>query len=78
MGEQIVVGTYYKKWGTSYSTYVLLKDSNVIFLYSHLVRATKFPMILKDYYIQENDLVCELPNDAIVVSRSRLVALEDN
>lgn len=37
VGEQVVVGKCHKKWGTSYSTYVLLKNSHVVFLYSHLV-----------------------------------------
>jgi len=43
-GDEIVVGKYYKKWGNSYSSYVLLKDSSVVYLYSHLMKVVKFLM----------------------------------
>jgi hypothetical protein len=65
-GNEIVVGKYYKKWGNSYSSYVLLKDSSVVYLYSHLMKVVKFLMPPKDYYVFGNDALFELPNDATV------------
>jgi hypothetical protein len=65
-GDEIVVGKYYKKWGNSYSSYVLLKDSSVVYLYSHLMKVVKFLMPPKDYYVFGNDALFELPNDATV------------
>jgi hypothetical protein len=59
--EQVVANKYYQKWGNYGGTYVLLKDSRVVFMYSHLVRTTKFLMILKDYRVQGNDFVYEHP-----------------
>jgi hypothetical protein len=52
-----------KKWGNYDGTYVLLKNSNVVFMYSHMVQATKFFMTLKNYRVQGNDFVYELPKD---------------
>jgi hypothetical protein len=75
-GETDVVGKYYKKWGNYYSTYVLLKDSHVVFLYSHLVRVTKILVVPKDYCVQGNDIVYELPDFVAFIIRSTLVALE--
>jgi hypothetical protein len=72
VGEQVIIGKYYQKWGTSYSTYVLLKDSHVVFLYSHLVQERRFLMIPKDYCVQGNDLVYEFPNDATIGLKSTL------
>jgi hypothetical protein len=51
---------------------------HVVFLYSHLVWATKFLMIRNDYHVEGNDLVYELPNDATIGLWSTLVALEDD
>jgi hypothetical protein len=55
---------------TMYSTYVLLKDSHVVFIYTHLGQETRFLMICKDYRVQGNDLVYELTNDGTISLRS--------
>ncbi len=47
-------------------------------MYSHMVRATKFLMIPKDYHVQGNDFVYELPKYATTNLRSTLATLEDD
>ncbi len=34
-GDEVVAGKYYQKWGDSDSSYVLLKDSHVVYMYAH-------------------------------------------
>jgi hypothetical protein len=29
-GDDVVAGKHYQKWGNSYSSYVLLKDSHIV------------------------------------------------
>ncbi len=76
-GDEVVVGKYHKKWGISDSSYVLLKFSNVGYLYSHLVKAVKFLVPPKYYHVFGNDALFELPNDATIVVWSIIAALYD-
>lgn len=64
VGDEIVVGMYYQRWGTSETSYVLLKNSHPVHMHAHLVRAVKFPMLPKDYRAQGNDMVYDLPASA--------------
>ncbi len=75
--DEVLVRKYYKKWGNSYSSYVLLKDSNVLYMYSHLVRVVKFLMPLKDYRVSSNDSLFELLSDAVARISSVIDALDD-
>jgi len=34
-GDEVVAGKYYQKWGDFDSSYVLLKDSHVVYMYAH-------------------------------------------
>ncbi len=49
-GDEVVTWKYYKKWGNSKSFYVVLKDFNVVYLFSHVVKSLKFIMLPKDYH----------------------------
>ncbi len=40
-GDEVVAWKYYQKRGNSNSFYVLLKDSNVVYLFSHVVKSMK-------------------------------------
>jgi hypothetical protein len=55
--DEVVVGKYYKKWGNSYSTYVLLKDSHLVYLYSHLVKPMKFLIPPKNHRAFGNEFI---------------------
>ncbi len=37
VGDDVITGVYYQKWGTFESSYVLLEASQIVFTYSHLV-----------------------------------------
>jgi hypothetical protein len=75
-GDIVVARKRYKKARNSNSTYVLLKNFHVVFLYSHLVQATIFLMVPKDYHVQGNDLVYELSHFANADIMSTLATLE--
>ncbi len=45
-GDDVVKGLYYQKQGSSDNSYVLLKDSYKVYVYSHLVKVMKFTMLL--------------------------------
>jgi hypothetical protein len=38
IGDAVVVSLYYQRWGHSESSYVLLKDSHVVYMHAHLVQ----------------------------------------
>jgi len=59
------------------STYVLLKDSRVVYLYSHLVKVVKLLMPPKNHCVFGNDSLYELLSDAVTRIRSVIVALND-
>jgi hypothetical protein len=43
-GDDVVRGIYYQKWGHNDTSYVLLKDSQKVYIFSHMVRVIKFLM----------------------------------
>lgn len=61
-----------------YSSYVLLKNFNVVYLYSHLVMTVKLLMAPKDYYIFGNDSLFELPYEIATRIQSTIVMLDDD
>jgi hypothetical protein len=76
VGDMVVVGKYYQKWGRSESSYVLLRSSNVAFIHVCHIRAIKFPMLPVDLRVQGNDLVYRFPEYAEDGIRQRIVAIE--
>lgn len=77
-GDDVVVGKYYQKWGNSNSSYVLLKDSHIVYMHAHLVRVVNFLMPPKDHQVQGNDPIYELHSDAAIGIRLELFALKTN
>jgi hypothetical protein len=61
--NEVVVGKYYYKWGNYDLSYVFLKDFNVVYLSSHLVKSMKRLMLQKDYCTSIDDALFELPSD---------------
>jgi hypothetical protein len=51
----VAARTYYQKWGWGNESYVFLDHSNVTYIDAHLVKAIKFPMILKDHHVKGDD-----------------------
>jgi hypothetical protein len=78
VGDEMVVGLYYQKWGTSDYTYVLLKDSHLVFMHSYLVHAIKFLMPPKDYRVSGNDQVYELNEYTMSRIKFVLASLNDD
>jgi hypothetical protein len=59
VGDAVVASLYYQRWGHSESSYVLSKDSHVVYMHVCLVRVLKFLMPPKDHKVSENDDVYE-------------------
>jgi hypothetical protein len=78
VGDKVVTRKYYKKRRNFYSSYVLLKKSNVVYLYSHLVRVVKMLMAPKDYCVFGNDSLFELPFEVVAGIWSTIVILDDD
>jgi hypothetical protein len=77
LGDMIVVGTYYQKWGTRESSYVLLRNSHIVYLYSHLVRVVKFMMTFKQHCVNGIDVVLELHEDALQGIQHTIACIAD-
>ncbi len=73
-----MVDLYYQRWGHSESSYVLLKDSHVIYLHVHLVQVVKFLMPPKDHRVNGNDGEYELTWDILLGIKSVIASLEDD
>jgi hypothetical protein len=80
VGDEALAGIYYQRWENAESSYMLLKSSHTVFVHARYVRAVKFAMLPKDYRVQGNDLVYELPAHASARIKERIVAVdvEDN
>jgi hypothetical protein len=74
--DKVVGGKYYKKWGNYNTSYVFFKDSNVVYLFSHLVRFVKFLMLPKNYCASGNDALFELLNDATIGIQFTIATLD--
>jgi hypothetical protein len=74
--DEVLAGTFYQKWGNSESSYVLLKNSHSVFVHAMYVRDVKFAMLPKDYRVQGNDLVYELPTDALSGIKERIATVD--
>lgn len=47
----MVTSLYYKKWGTNEHTYVLLKDSHLVFMHSYFVCGMRLLLPPKIYQV---------------------------
>jgi hypothetical protein len=75
---KLLHGSIIKKWDNYDSSYVLLKKSNVIYLYSHLVKVVKLLMPPKYCRVSGNDSLFELPSKAIARIWSIIDVLDDD
>lgn len=62
VGDKVVQGRYYQKYGTGADTYVYLKTSHLAHCHVEYLRAVKFPMLMADHRVARNDAVYKLPN----------------
>ncbi len=74
--DDVVTCFYYHKWGNNDSSYVLLKDSHVVYVYSHLVRVVKFLMPPRNHWVSGNDIVYGLPKDILQGINEVIASLE--
>ena len=62
VGDEIIEGQYYQKYGTNSDTYVYLRKSHKAHVLVEYIRAVKFPMLLADHRVAGNYYVYRLPN----------------
>jgi hypothetical protein len=72
----VVTSFYYHKWGNNDSSYVLLKDSHVVYVYLHLGRVVKFFMPPRNHWVSDNDVVYGLPKDILQGINEVIASLE--
>jgi hypothetical protein len=60
VGDHVVEGIYFQNWGAGSQNYVYLSGSCLAFIHSHLVKATKFPMILLDHRVKGDEPIYKL------------------
>ncbi len=72
VGDHVIVGIYYQKWGCGDNGYVFLGNSQLAFVYTHLVIAWKFAMLLAHHRVKGDELVYQIANEALQVIKSRL------
>jgi hypothetical protein len=58
--DMAMVGKYYHEWGSSKSSYLLLRKSQIVYIHVCRVKAIRFPMLLANHRVQGNDLVYKL------------------
>jgi hypothetical protein len=75
-GDDVVGGIYYQKWGHSDTSYVLLKDSQQVYIFSHMVRAIKFLMPPRNHRMNGNDHVYELLGETMQNITEVIASLE--
>ena len=79
VGDKVVCGTYYQKWGRSdSSSYVLLNSSKIVYLHACHVVVIKFLMTPTDYRVAGNAPVYNLPTGAKDKILSVIAGLEVN
>jgi hypothetical protein len=71
IGDDVVAGLYYQRWGNGDISFVLLKDS-------HVVCVAKFLMPHKDHIISGNDSVYEMSKDTLSGINYVITTLEDD
>jgi hypothetical protein len=64
-GDDFVGGLYYQKWENSDNSYVFLKDSHKVYVYSHLVRVVKFMIPPRNHKVIGNDAIYELLEETL-------------
>ncbi len=64
-GDEIVIGQYYKQSGRRKSSYVLIRDKGLAFIYSYLVCASSFSMIQAIHKQKGGVTVYILPDNAL-------------
>lgn len=72
VGDHVIIGFYYQKWGCGDNDYVLLGNSKLAFVYTHLVITCKFAMLPAHHRVKGDELVCQITNEALQVIKFKL------
>jgi hypothetical protein len=75
VGEYVIAGTYYQKWGNSPNSYVYLRNSRVAYIDASLVIACRFQMVPAAHRVKGDEPVYQLLSETIDVIRTSLEAL---
>ncbi len=72
VGDYVVVGTYYQKWGHGENGYVYLANSQVAYVGANLILACKFFMLLAHHRVKGNEPFYQLSKETFEVIQSIL------
>jgi len=78
IGDHVVAGLYYQRWGSSNRTFVLFKRFHVVYMLCNMVCVAKFILLPKEHIVSGNDGVYEMSEDTLSGMNSVIATLEDN
>jgi len=72
VGDHVIIGLYYQKWGIDDNGYEFLTNSQMAFFYTHLVLACKFMMLLVHDKMKGSEPIYQLPNEVLQLIKSKI------
>ncbi len=72
VGDQVLAGTYYQKWGRGEFSYVHLCSSQVTFIHVDLVLVYKFRMLPTHHRVKGGNVVYQLLKETLEVIKTSL------
>ena len=76
-GSDIVCGLYYQRCGRAPTSYTLLRDQGPALIFSHLVKITKFPMVMATHKLKGGTTVYSMPISTLQQIESLISSRED-
>ena len=75
VGQYVILGKYYQKYGRGRNSYIFLKDARPVYIDATLVLACKFSLLPATHRVKGGDPVYVLTNESIDVIRTSLECL---
>lgn len=76
VGDFVVAGTYYQRWGRTDKTYVYLSESRVAYVNAESVVACKFQMKPASYRVKGDDPIYKISEDTLGLIKGAIIEEE--
>jgi hypothetical protein len=77
VGNCVVAGTYYQRWGRTDMTYVFLNESRVFYVNADLVIACKFLIRPTSYKVKGQESIYKISNDTLALIESAVHRMDE-
>ncbi len=78
IGDDVVAGLYYQRWGSNDRSFVLFKESHVVYMLCNVVCVAKFLLPPRDHIVSGNDGVYEMSENTLSGINFVITAFEDD